>query len=179
MHSDRSIAQEQADQVRRTTGATLAARALEEVLPALGKGYSPQETRKAAAKMSKDMEPGFTPGPWYAYSPLASGVHAGHHYKVANSKPCGIVEDEDGSWVPDFPDWCAESRIICTTTDDELSRANARLIAAAPDLYDALAECVSEPGAMCWDDPEAAYRRLRAINDLARAALARAKGGAA
>jgi len=82
-------------------------------------------------------KPGFTPGPWYAYSPLASGVHAGHHYKVANSKPCGIVEDEDGSLVPDFPDWCAESRIICTTTDDELSRANARLIAAAPLLYEA------------------------------------------
>jgi hypothetical protein len=118
--------------------------------------------------------PGFTPGPWYAYSPLASGVHAGHHYKVANSKPCGIVEDEDGSWVPDFPDWCAESRIICTTTDDELSRANARLIAAAPDLYAAVERALAIEESVTSKQCE----ELRAgYVAMLRAALSRAKGG--
>ena len=155
---DRSIAQEQADQVRRTTGATLAARALEEVLPALGKGYSPQETRKAAAKMGKDMDrPGFTPGPYHCNA-IARGRVVGdetaraERYEICN-RNAGVATVYRPKDVP--------------------------LFKAAPDLYDALAECVSEPGAMCWDDPEAAYRRLRAINDLARAALARAKGGAA
>lgn len=84
------------------------------------------------------MSESHTPGPWYAYSPLASGVHAGYHYKVANSQPIGICEDEDGSIVPHFPEWNANSRIVCTTTDDEYSRANARLIAAAPTMLEAL-----------------------------------------
>ena len=55
MHTDRSIEQEQADQVRRTTGATLAARALEEVLPAIGKGYAPQAHARVAERMVRDM----------------------------------------------------------------------------------------------------------------------------
>lgn len=51
-----TIEQEQADQVRRTTGATLAARALEEVLPAIGKGYAPQNHARVAERMVRDMD---------------------------------------------------------------------------------------------------------------------------
>lgn len=57
-------------------------------------------------------------------------------------------------------------------------RANARLIAAAPDLLEALEQCVTDPNAHCFasDEKEAMYRRLRAINETARAAIAKAKG---
>lgn len=55
------------------------------------------------------------------------------------------------------------------------------LIAAAPDLLAALRECVTDDGARCLnDDPrgERARRRLYAINDIARAAIAKAEGRA-
>lgn len=43
------------------------------------------------------------------------------------------------------------------------------------ELLEALRECVTDPGAVAFqDDHEAAYRRLRAINELARAAIAKA-----
>lgn len=46
--------------------------------------------------------------------------------------------------------------------------------ASAPDLLEALQECVTESGARCWEEHEGLYRRLRAVNDLARAAIAKA-----
>lgn len=127
-----------------------------------------------------------TPGPWYAYSPLKSGVHAGHHYKVANSRPCGVVEDEDGRLVPDFPDWGPDSRIICTTTDDEMSRANAILISAAPDLLAACKAAQDELVALTVvvslvadkARSDAAAIRVRAITQQLHDAIAKAEGGA-
>lgn len=60
--NDRAIIeQEQADQVRRTTGATLAALALERVLPAVAKGYGPNEHQRAARMIVEDMGDGYRP----------------------------------------------------------------------------------------------------------------------
>lgn len=105
---DRSIAQEQADQVRRTTGATLAARALEEVLPALGKGYGPNEHRKAAAKMSENMDtPGFT-FTVDRYEPDDAGVG---HRLIVNSNATAHNVGEAASLLEAAPDLfaaCAE-----------------------------------------------------------------------
>lgn len=55
-------------------------------------------------------------------------------------------------------------------------RANASLIAAAPELLAALRECETDEGARCLnDDPrgERARRRLYAINDVVYEALAK------
>lgn len=45
----------------------MAALALERVLPAVAKGYGPNEHRKAASKMAENMDkgPGFTPEPYF------------------------------------------------------------------------------------------------------------------
>jgi len=48
------------------------------------------------------------------------------------------------------------------------------LAAAAPEMLEALRECVTDPGAHCFtadDNREAMYRRLRAINEIARALI--------
>lgn len=62
----------------------------------------------------------------------------------------------------------------------EEREANARLIAAAPDLLAALELCITSEGAACFSDmnshPEYMQRRLYAISDLARAAIAKATG---
>lgn len=112
--NDRAIIeQEQADQVRRTVGATLAARALEGVLPAIAKGYGPNMHRKAAAKMSENMhKPKHTPGPW---------TTNGHSVGVAMGSVCTMYRpgDQTGRGL--------------TQSEQE---ANARLIAASPDLFD-------------------------------------------
>ena len=63
--------------------------------------------------------------------------------------------------------------------NDEI-KANARLIAAAPDLLAALRECITDDDAACYrtDDPRVVHRRLNAINDAARTAIAKATGQA-
>lgn len=141
-----SIEQEQADQVRRTVGATLAARALEEVLPAIGKGYAPQAHRKAAQKMSENMnKPKHTPGPW---------------------------KEHDGFVVgPDF-ETIADPRCLPPTSENmDTMDANARLIAAAPDMYAALKDVQWYLHTYPLGDPG----RLLEVID---AALARARDGA-
>jgi hypothetical protein len=66
------------------------------------------------------------------------------------------------------------------TNSGENQAANARLIAAAPDLLAALELCITSEGAACFSDmnshPEYMQRRLYAISDLARAAIAKATG---
>ena len=56
--------------------------------------------------------------------------------------------------------------------------ANARLIAAAPDLLSALKECITEEGATCFvrskSNPEYMDRRLNYISEIARSAIAKA-----
>ncbi len=52
--------------------------------------------------------------------------------------------------------------------------ANARLIAAAPDLLAALRECLTMDGATAERSHTMALKRLRAINELASAAISKA-----
>jgi hypothetical protein len=58
------------------------------------------------------------------------------------------------------------------------AEANARLIAAAPELLAALQECITDEGATCFarrdTHPEYMDRRINYISDIARAAIAKA-----
>lgn len=102
---------------------------------------------------------GFTPGPWFG---LKNG-------KYDNSKNTWDLQDEDA--------YCSQSAPITTDSGDivafavhssdeyhhdSLVEANARLIAAAPELLEAL-ECLLEMG-------------HAKAGDLARAAIAKARG---
>lgn len=61
---------------------------------------------------------------------------------------------------------------------DDTDKANAALIAAAPDLLAALEECITDdPGEACFNTGRKT-RRLQAISDIARAAIAKARGEA-
>lgn len=55
---------------------------------------------------------------------------------------------------------------------------DARLIAAAPCLIEALRECITGDGAACLQNGSvvALFRRLQTINAIARTALAKARG---
>jgi hypothetical protein len=104
-----------------------------------------------------------TPGPWIVRQwGLPAGqmtvevVRGGLRSKVAILHPSHICEEHDGN-----------------------IQANARLIAAAPDLLAALKECITDDGARCLAygaDTPTLRRRLAAINSVARAALAKAQG---
>lgn len=81
----------------------------------------------------------------------------------------------------------SESRTIgwtCNTlneTDEEViteeDKANAQLIATAPDLLEALKECITDDGASAMKEGLGrSRRRLLAINEIAKAAIAKAEG---
>jgi hypothetical protein len=64
-------------------------------------------------------------------------------------------------------------------TTDAIRLANARLIAACPELLAALRECITDEGAHCLaygSDTPTLRRRIAAINELARAAIRKAEG---
>lgn len=92
-----------------------------------------------------------TPGPW----------HVG-------MRPGPIIYGTKGDQVADLRGFL----------DIDETSANARLIAAAPCLIEALRECITEDGAACLQTGSAValFRRLQTINDAARAALAKARG---
>lgn len=118
-----------------------------------------------------------TPGPWSAKRSGRSDALLRHR-----------------GWNPDDPYQCSlrvygNNRLICTLQDeygDDAERramraeqeANARLIAAAPELLEALQECITENGALAFasEDFYKAKQRLMAINNIARAAIAKAEG---
>lgn len=158
--NDRMIEQDQADQVRRTTGATLAAlgtthsnpaerdRAAKVLETALTEAFpNAGNHRKAGRKMAEDMgKAGVTPGPWRVSDENHTRVQAG---QLHIAETCGMDRDN---------------------TD-----ANARLIAAAPDLFAALEECITDDNSCCMNTGQR-ERRLKAIDAIARAALAKAGG---
>jgi len=94
-----------------------------------------------------------TKEPWYAYSLLSKGIHAGYQYGIANSKPCGIQQDEDGNWYPDFPDWSSSSCVIAKTTDGEDAKHNAVRIVT----------CVNALAGI--ENPEAFVAKVRELVD--------------
>jgi len=74
------------------------------------------------------------------------------------------------------PDWCSPEHYV-----GRVRKEHAALIAAAPELLEALAGCITEPGAHCYvnaagGNVESLERRLVEINRAARAAIALATG---
>lgn len=93
-----------------------------------------------------------TAGPWYTRHGQISSETSTHGCTIAN---CNATANG--------------------ISDKEVD-ANARLIAAAPDLLKALEECITNDGAPAWNDKMMAFRRLHAISDIAREAIRKAKG---
>lgn len=121
----------------------------------------------------------FTPGPW------------SHHVDIACK--CGYISATDhpvakvisGDWGDDYPsirliggslERSAEAymeQITYGHIDQTEAKANARLIAAAPDLLEALTGLLAEYRE--WEAPRGGYAETHPAH-LARAAIARATG---
>ena len=104
--------------------------------------------------MSDGMTTKFTPGPWY----VGAGTYEGRNIYSAAS----VTDDEGFTYQP----------LVASAEDDGINcwDANARLIAAAPDLFAALMSAVSEADAWGLSDDECEWIPM------ARAALAKATG---
>lgn len=111
----------------------------------------------------------FTPGPW-SVAPLGDRKYYGTIVHIGNEAvavwtPTGegpSVREIENGWKPgDGMDH----------VEDVTSYANARLIAAAPDLYEALEEVVAFWDSITMED------RVNDIHDKARAALEKARQG--
>lgn len=125
-----------------------------------------------ASRQTEIAATGFTPGPWEVSTTIRSN----------GDWPCvrGAL-DEDGGWVVALIDQCCVSR---STLEPE---ANARLIAAAPALYEALADLAfsydaRDAGDPCWcriENDETHFERA-GVHDrqclAARAAFAAVRG---
>jgi len=99
------------------------------------------------------MQTNFTPGPW----------------RVGDAG-CTVFGPPNGNPAP--------KRIADMAKTPEY-KANARIIAAAPSLVEALEACITDENAHCLqhqEAPGAMARRLRAINEIAKAALSCARG---
>ena len=106
-----------------------------------------------------------TPGPWRVED---------WQYPATGREHVPTVQTDTDAIAEALPLWH-------DTEDREAERlANARLIAAAPELLEALQECVTDENAACIVQNDVAYmiRRFKAINDIARAAIAEAGGNA-
>lgn len=95
----------------------------------------------------------FTPGPW------SVGVTL------------------NGNWIEFGPDQKAVARTFHTHVGVQIEDANAHLIAAAPELYDAVQTAIAEFEAVA-PDAKLARDRLYRISDEMRALLAKARGKA-
>lgn len=100
-----------------------------------------------------------TPGPWHFFN---SGA--------------GLIRSENGKTIAQLKSVSRQGFRKAADLDEEV--ANAQLIAAAPALLEALRECITEPGAACWKKREYAEKRIRYIDQMARAAISQAEGGA-
>ena len=98
--------------------------------------------------------PKHTPGPWAELTGTISGPDGD---EIAE-----VVGGDGGRYLDDGVNAeCA---------------ANARLIAAAPELLEALDNCITNENATCIVQNDVAYmiRRFKAINQICRAAIAKA-----
>lgn len=104
-----------------------------------------------------------TPGPWECSLDLCT-VYGRKGWSIG---PVGVT-----------------AAVCGDTPSRQEQEANARLIAAAPELLTAMEECITEPNAYCYTHSAGVVgqakdmeRRLKQINYVARAAIAKAKGG--
>lgn len=102
---------------------------------------------------SSGLESRHTPGPWWS---VGTGVLAGD-----KNDPQVIASTETGD--------------VMNVEASEEQEANARLIAAAPELLAALLDCITYRGAVADRNFEYASRRLKAINEIAQSAIALAE----
>ena len=91
-----------------------------------------------------------TPGPWHQ----------------------GGLDRHDKHWMRETRDAKGRGIAWCGTFPEDEAHANARLIAAAPEMLEALEEIVSAADGDGWSQLDADLRK-------ARAAIAKAKGGEA
>jgi hypothetical protein len=106
------------------------------------------------------METKHTPGPWEWTGNALDQKENPYKEVIGTDVHCGGY-CLGGQWSP------------------HISDADKALIAAAPDLLAALEQCITEEGAHCLQHqgtPRAMSNRLRSINDIARAAIAKARG---
>ena len=110
-----------------------------------------------------------TPGPWK--------YHLGR-----GAKPRFHIQTEGGYQIASTTELTTRltAKQAIDFEENHQREANARLIAAAPDLLAALEECVTDANCTAITTCDVAYmiRRFKAINEIARAAIAKAKGGA-
>lgn len=105
------------------------------------------------------MDTKHTPGPWFGGECPSLVAHFG----ATNAFEVGPV----GFTVA----------VVAQHEDPETQQANARLIASAPELLEALQECITDDGAQCIVTCDVAYmiRRFKAINKIVRAAIDKAR----
>lgn len=102
------------------------------------------------------MENKHTSGPWKVYNNVGRKGEIG---VIAEAAPCVIASGFSEKYWPG------------------IARANAELIAAAPEMLAALEECITDKGAYCMGRGiEDLKRRIEAINAIAQKAIAKAKG---
>lgn len=123
---------------------------------------------------------GHTPGPWIACGEDRGGCECGHVWSVTADAPVATVER--GVWGDCYPVIKDGSAVMETVeygvVPEPEAAANARLIAAAPDLLEALVDTLDSYVSLVecgdcgsWDPEQEDHVRK------ARAAIAKATGG--
>ena len=78
-------------------------------------------------------------------------------------------ERSTATWVTD-----SMGKRVCTMSPNDHDWDNCQLIAAAPAMLAALMMCETDEGAAAFGSRDYAERRLRAINEIVREAIAKA-----
>lgn len=91
-----------------------------------------------------------TPGPWIECAPEVGGVISENYRLITGGAECEAQADDTSQWGRE-----------CLRISGYISPANARLIAAAPDLLEALKELVaiSDRKHDAWDKAHAAIAK--------------------
>jgi hypothetical protein len=125
------------------------------------------------------METKFTPGPW---KECRNGdCTCGHVWSIPGDFPVCTVSGDEVRHVAVAHEHMADAPdVIYQSITPEMCAANARLIAAAPELFEALTDCVAvltDPvvGTIYHDEPDW-YGALDKAVTKARAALKKARG---
>ena len=101
-----------------------------------------------------------TPGPWKHHGEAVWSEHK----SVSGKETRGTRTTHEGA---------VSSRQRMPDAERE---ANSNLIAAAPELLEALEFSITDTGALAEQSPMYALRRLASISEAARSAIAKAKG---